>query len=127
MIRGVGVDLCRISRIERLLQDEHFLKRVFHEEERDYAMKKANPARHLASSFAAREAFAKAAGLDFFKVVLQGMWLHRTPEGPVPCFSANIEQWMDEQKLKVHISLSHDGDYAIAFVIVEVSSHDRSL
>lgn len=91
------------------------------------AMKKANPARHLAASFAAREAFAKAAGLDFFKVVLQGMWLHRTPEGPVPCFSANIEQWMDEQKLKVHISLSHDGDYAIAFIIVEVSSHDRSL
>ena len=38
MIRGVGVDLCRISRIERLLQDEHFLKRVFHEEERDYAI-----------------------------------------------------------------------------------------
>ena len=48
-------------------------------------MKKANPARHLAASFAAREAFMKAAGLDFLKV-LQGMWLHRTPEGPVPAF-----------------------------------------
>ena len=65
MIKGIGVDLCRISRMEKLLYNEHLLKRVFHQAEYDYAMSKANPARHLAASFAAREAFAKATGLDF--------------------------------------------------------------
>ncbi|MDD2207659.1 MAG: holo-ACP synthase [Aminobacterium sp.] len=127
MIKGIGVDLCRISRMEKLLYNEHLLKRVFHQAEYDYAMSKANPARHLAASFAAREAFAKATGLDFFKVIFKGFWLQRTSSAPVPCFSPVIEQWVEEQNVTVHISLSHDGDYAIAFVIVEVVSGEISI
>ena len=33
MIAGVGIDLCEISRMEKLIQDERFLVRFFSTEE----------------------------------------------------------------------------------------------
>ncbi|HCA40220.1 MAG TPA: ACP synthase [Aminobacterium sp.] len=119
MIQGIGVDLCRISRIGELVKNRRFLQRVFHEEEQDYAFKKPVPARHLAASFAAREAFVKASGLDFFQIVFRGVWIRRFSTGPSIVFSPQIEQWMNKHCLLAHVSLSHDGDFALAFVVLE--------
>ena len=33
MIKGLGLDLCEISRMEKLLEDERFLNRYFNEGE----------------------------------------------------------------------------------------------
>ncbi|MBQ6256995.1 MAG: 4'-phosphopantetheinyl transferase superfamily protein, partial [Clostridia bacterium] len=36
MIAGIGIDLCEISRMEKLLEDERFLSRYFSPEEQAY-------------------------------------------------------------------------------------------
>jgi len=62
MIVGLGMDLVDIPRIERLLaeQGERAVKRLFTEAEAEYARKRAQPARHFAARFAAKEAAYKA-------------------------------------------------------------------
>ena len=62
---GLGLDLCEIARIERMLQKgDAFLRRFFTEEERAYVAAKGNAgAASAAAMFAAKEAFLKAAGL----------------------------------------------------------------
>lgn len=117
MIRGVGVDLCSVARMERAMKSEHFLERVFSPKELEYAYSKRAPARHLAGSFAAREAFAKAASLSMYSVAFQGTWVERTSSGPVLRFSDLVQLRVSDSI--VHLSLSHDGDYAVAMVVIE--------
>ena len=63
MIRGLGMDLCEISRMERLLDDERFLKRYFNEGEIGYIRTKGkSAAQTMAGIYAAKEAFSKALG-----------------------------------------------------------------
>ena len=64
MIRGIGVDTAKISRIERLLGagegETAFLRRVFTEAERLAAPEGALRAEYFAVRFAAKEAVFKA-------------------------------------------------------------------
>ncbi|SMG10372.1 holo-[acyl-carrier protein] synthase [Dethiosulfovibrio salsuginis] len=120
MILGVGVDLCSISRMSRFSRDDHFVSRVFSSEEIDYAFSKHCPARHLASSFAAREAFSKASGLPLAKVAFKGVSVSRSESGPVLNLKALDEGLLAQiSSSRFHLSLSHEGDYAVAFVVME--------
>ena len=67
MIIGIGTDLCDIRRIEKSIKrfGDRFLYRLFSENERIKAFRRANPAASLAQSFAAKEACAKALGTGF--------------------------------------------------------------
>ena len=63
MIRGLGLDVCGISRMEKLAENERFLCRYFTEDERAYVRARGVKApESLAGLFAAKEAFAKAMG-----------------------------------------------------------------
>jgi len=65
MIRGIGIDLVDIGRIERAVErwGQRFMERIFCPEEIALCLKRARPASCLALRFAAKEAFAKALGL----------------------------------------------------------------
>lgn len=121
MLMGIGIDLCKISRMEKVIQNSHFVQRVFHPVEIDYAFSKLFPAQHYAASFAAREAFAKASGLEFSKVIFQGVWVERTPHGPLLKLSEKVRDLLSaNDPLRVHISISHEGGISVAFVVLEV-------
>ena len=63
MLKGLGLDLCEIARMDRLLTDERFLNRYFSDEEIAYIQSKGkNAAQTLAGIYAAKEALAKALG-----------------------------------------------------------------
>ena len=63
MIRGLGLDLCEISRMEKLAGDERFLNRYFNEGEIIYIRTKGkSAAQTMAGIYAAKEAFSKALG-----------------------------------------------------------------
>ena len=63
MLKGLGLDLCEIARMDRLLTDERFLNRYFTDEEIAYIQSKGkNAAQTLAGLYAAKEALAKALG-----------------------------------------------------------------
>jgi holo-[acyl-carrier protein] synthase len=69
MIRGIGVDIVKVDRIEKAVErwGHRFLKRIFTAAEIERCLKRARPAQCLALRFAAKEAYAKALGLGMRK------------------------------------------------------------
>jgi holo-[acyl-carrier protein] synthase len=69
MIRGIGVDIVKVDRIEQAVErwGNRFLKRIFTAAEIERCQQRARPAQCLALRFAAKEAFAKALGLGMRK------------------------------------------------------------
>jgi holo-[acyl-carrier protein] synthase len=58
---GLGADVIEVERIRGVMdrQGERFLSRVFTDEEREYCFRMAQPHKHLAARFAAKEAVSK--------------------------------------------------------------------
>lgn len=120
MIAGVGTDMCSIARMRRAIENDHFVRRIFSAEEIAYANAKGEPARHYASAYAAKEALAKASGLGMFGMGLADSHVIRTENGPVMVCSDTLRAKMEAHGIgKCWLSLTHEGDYAMAFVILE--------
>lgn len=124
-IAGLGTDLARIGRFARLLTEKRagVLQRIFTSGEREYALAKKDPAPHLAARFAAKEAFLKALGLG----LREGLSWHdvevvRDRLGkPSLHLSGRAAEILAERGIATaHLSYSHDGDYAVATVVLEL-------
>ena len=64
-MRGVGIDLLEVERLERALaRRPRLAERLFTDGERAYAARRVRPATALAARFCAKEAVAKALELD---------------------------------------------------------------
>ena len=124
MIVGIGVDIVDIARIQGLLDryGDRFLRRVYTEKETVYAMSGANRAERLAGRFAVKEAVMKALGIGKSQGIL---W--RDAE-TVRGRSGKPEVHLHGQAVKwaklrgggaVHVSITHDGGKAVAFVILK--------
>jgi len=98
-----------------------FLKKAFVPEEIEYARHRRRPAVHLASAFAAREALAKASGLGLAKMGLREAWVRRDEMGsPRICLSPALEEEFSKKRIrKIWLSMSHEGDFAVAMVVLE--------
>lgn len=120
MIVGIGTDLCRIGRMERAIASEHFVRRMFRAEEIAYANGLGRPAAHYAGAYAAKEALAKASGLGMFGMGIDASWIERTETGPkVRCSGELWERLGARGVKKIWLSLTHEGDYALAFLVLE--------
>jgi holo-[acyl-carrier protein] synthase len=120
MIAGIGTDLCAVSRMKRAVAHDYFVKKVFAGEEIEYAMSQGEPARHFASAFAAKEALAKATGLGLFGIGITGAWVRRTENGPIIVLNSETKSKLKELgAARCWLSLTHEGDYALAFVVLE--------
>ena len=122
-ILGIGIDLVKIDRIEKLLErhGERFLRRVFDPVEVAYARKRKRPAIHLASRFAAKEAVSKAFGTGFSgEFWFAEIAVHNNDAGkPEIILSGKARQKADQLGVRsIHLSLSHDTGYAIAQVVL---------
>ena len=119
---GVGVDLCGIARIERAIEKAHFYERVFTPEERVYLDQKGKSrAQSAAAMFAAKEAVAKALGTGFSGGVMP--WnisvVHDEKGAPGAELSGAAKERLEQMGgAGVRISLSHEGDSAIAFAVI---------
>jgi holo-[acyl-carrier protein] synthase len=117
---SVGIDLVSIARMEAVLErwGERFLERVFTGQEVAYSMGKPRPARSLAARFAAKEAFFKAVAargesgvpLREIEVVIG--------TGGAPALTAHGRAALALGGRKAALSISHDGDYAVAIVMI---------
>ncbi len=124
MILGIGTDLVKVARIRHAAErwGERFLRRVFTEAERRYAMRRRNPDERLAGRFAAKEAALKALGIGLslgvrFREIetTRKKW-----ERPLLRFSGRTEKIAKRLGAgKIHLSIAHDGEYAIAQVMIE--------
>ncbi len=64
-ILGLGTDIVEISRIRASIENEHFIKRFFTENEMKYAENKTNREQTYAGIFCAKESIVKAYGTGF--------------------------------------------------------------
>lgn len=119
----MGFDVCRIGEIEQMLKDgPAALERIFAPEERQYSASQTHPAQHLAGIFAAKEALAKAVREPsllgkYYREVTIGHQENGTPDLKL---SESLAKAFSDRGIRVaDFSISHDGDYAMAAVLVE--------
>ena len=124
MMYGVGVDIAKVSRFTKWVVKEDLVSRFFNEEEIIDSGSLNYKCEHYASRFAVKEAFSKALGTGFQGFKLREIaTVKDEDEKPFAKFSGDAKRILFEkcgENAKVHISLSHEKEYAIAFVVIEV-------
>ncbi|RMH81481.1 MAG: holo-[acyl-carrier-protein] synthase [Calditrichaeota bacterium] len=119
-VYSVGMDVVEIRRIAELIErhGERFLKRVYTDREIEYCRRKVNAA-SFAARFAAKEAVLKAAGTG---LNLGTRWrdvevINDARGKPRVHLSGKTAELLGHRR--VHISLSHTEELAVAMVVVE--------
>ncbi|MDE6293826.1 MAG: holo-ACP synthase [Clostridiales bacterium] len=112
----IGIDTVRISRIKSAIDNSAFVNRVFTAEEQRYCSGKPNSAQSYAGIFCAKEAAAKAIGIGFGNGVCPAdiEVVHGDSGAPELKFYGGAAQLFKPYTCSV--SISHDGDYAVAAV-----------
>jgi len=124
MIYGIGIDLVNIKRMGRVINrwGTRFIDRIFTAQEIDYCVQGPKSVSSLALRFAAKEAFSKAIGLGMKKGIRwRDIEIVHKPSGRPDlnvtgkalsfCHQEGIKRW--------YVSLSDEGDYGIAVVVLE--------
>ena len=124
MIYGVGIDLVKVGRIKEALErwGERFQNKVFTPGEVRYCQQKKNPHPNFAARFAAKEAFVKALGIGIRRGVhWKDVEVQRGPLGkPVLKINGRAVEICQKEKIEgIFLSLTHDGDYSGAIVVLE--------
>lgn len=125
-IKGVGVDIAKIPRFKRIIESHEasFIRKILHENEiKEYHEIKLidNKTKYLASRWSFKEALVKATGNK--SLVFSKVYLEKNEEGKP--FVKFDEKYLEENVQlkeidgKIHMSISHEDDYAVAFVVIE--------
>jgi len=109
---GIGVDIEDISRFRNLdfEENKNFYEKIFTKNEIEYCLRKKDPYPSFAVRFCAKEACIKATGIPIKN--------YRDVEVIIKNNTPTVV-WSGARHL---VSLSHDKDKAIAFVVVRKES-----
>lgn len=114
-VRGIGLDLCEISRMEAMLNKPSFLDRCLTEEEKNYlAMRGKTAAQSLAAMWAAKEACLKAFGTGITVSLREVEILHDNGR-PYYCLHGKARELL--QNGSVFLSLTHEAGMAAAVCV----------
>ena len=128
MIYGVGTDICDVRRIAATLarRGDRFAERVLgpHELEVFRARRAKVESRgisYLATRFSAKEAFSKAIGMGRrMPMTWRACEVVKAPSGkPQIRLHGELAAWFEANRLRAHLSLTDETDYAASFVVVE--------
>ena len=113
----IGIDTVKVQRIADSIKNERFLTRVFTVGERDYYRQKGEEPETLAGIFAAKEAIAKAFGTGIRGFEFADIEISHSENGAPKVILYNGAKDLAAGKT-VSVSISHDGDYAVAAAIL---------
>lgn len=128
MIFGVGTDICDIRRIRATLarRGDRFAEKVLGPTELQVfharrARVEARGVSYLATRFSAKEAFSKAIGMGMrMPMTWRACEILNAADGkPVIRLHGALAEWFGARRLRAHVSISDESDYAAAFVVVE--------
>ncbi len=116
---GLGVDIIAISRMRDVLETggDVFMKKVFTPWERQRAEIHPDRVAYLAMTFAAKEAIFKTFGIGWETgVQFKEIEVRDGEHGePIPVLTGRFAELATERNAsRVLLSLSYDGDYAVA-------------
>jgi len=115
-IRGIGIDLCEIARMQTMLDENRSLRRMFTEAEEAYIRSKsASAAQTMAGLYAAKEAVLKALGTGM-SVAMTDIRITHTPLGQP---QVTLTGKAAEMGGRIHLSITHEGGMAAAFAVWE--------
>lgn len=126
MIYGIGIDLVEISRIEGVILrwGDRFIRRVFTPGEAKICVSRAFSYSAFALRFAAKEAFSKALGTGMRNdLKWRDIEVANDPNGkPDLRLHGKSSEICRRKGVKaIHLSLSDEGEYGTAMVILEKS------
>jgi holo-[acyl-carrier protein] synthase len=130
MILGIGIDAIEVARIRAALDNKRtgarFRERVFTEEEIAYCSRRRNGHESFAARFAAKEATMKALGHGFGQGIgWREIEVVRGDGPPAVRLSGAARKYADALGVRrVHLSLTHTADLAIAYVIAEGAARE---
>jgi len=124
MIHGIGVDIVKVERMRAGLQrfGHRFSRRILTSQEHAEFESRRCPPRFLASRFAAKEAFSKALGTGFRDgLTFHTLSVSNDPLGrPLMIFAGRAAEILEALAIgSIHLSLSDEIDFAVAFVVLE--------
>lgn len=124
MICGIGIDMAEIKRFSASYArfGMRFPERILADSElRDFAHAH-DPGRFLAMRFAAKEATSKALGTGFRQgIAPRQMYVVHSPSGkPNLAVAGQAARLFERMGINAsHISLTDEGGFAVAFVVLE--------
>lgn len=128
MILGVGIDIVEIRRIKEAMEKHaNFIDRLFSKNEIEYFKVRNLRPEFVAGRFAAKEAVVKAMGTGFSGFEIKDIEIDRTASGK-PIVVLRGKAKMIAQKCgnyKIHVSISHSLDNAIAYATMEVDKFEN--
>ena len=122
MIIGIGVDVVHASRMVRWRNTHRLLERFFHPQELADALSRGSGTDlSLAARFAAKEAFGKALGTGLAGIILKDIMVKNRHNGQpeIEVFGTALEALKRSMASRVHVSLTHEKENAIAMVVLE--------
>ena len=131
MIYGIGTDIVAIKRIEDSLTKfgDRFVQRILSAAEITEYAGERQPVRFLAKRFAVKEAFSKAFGTGIgAEVSLHDVAVAHDAMGkPMIAASPELVKRLAASGVSaMHVSISDEAEYAIAYVVLEKSSNKSS-
>ena len=126
MVKGIGLDMCSISRVQSILDregpDGAFFRRAFSDAEREEASLRHDLAAFYSARFAVKEAVFKAVapltekGFDL-RIVES---IHRPDGSPAVRVTEKLAPYLKEADIgTLYLSITTEGDYAAAMVVAE--------
>ncbi|SHH57822.1 holo-ACP synthase [Clostridium grantii] len=127
MIAGVGVDIIEIDRIKKSVErNPKFVSKVFTKNEIEYLESRKMRPEYIAGRFAAKEAISKALGTGIRGFDLKDIEIDRNSLGkPIAVLRGKCKKILKKySSYKIHISISHSKENAIAYALLEVEEND---
>ncbi len=122
MIYGIGIDIVKVKRLEDAFEKwgRKFFEKILTDDEISYSFKKKNPFPSLSVRFAAKEALIKAIGAEI-PVNMKDIEIVNNDRGRPLLKVENklAEFFREKQIMHSHLSLSHEKEYAVAYVVLE--------
>ncbi len=123
MIFGIGTDIAQVNRFEKWVENPQMFMRFFNPAEIMEKGSLAAKCQHYAARFAAKEAFSKALGTGIAGFELKEVYVVNDPLGKPELKVEGKALELLKQKTGddscLHVSLSHEKEYALAFVVIE--------
>ena len=125
-IFGVGTDIVKTNRIQKLLKRKNVLEKLFSKEEIIKCKRIKKTTNCFAKRFAAKEAFSKALGTGISKGINFNQIVVLNEKNGKPFIKLientknNVEKKLKKKNYKISLSLTDEDKYAVAFVTISI-------